>query len=166
MLNDNNMYNQMHGENKDAVALLGMIGCTREMFCRYRDTYICDNGNNIIVYTRLGGSNRPDYKETIEIIRTNPNYLEDYDDDFDETYAYFKFKVPENYLDTTKKMYKGEPETIKQKFDRELEDMNKPGTEAYERAQRMAKFFENAINNDDGSNGNMHIISWKDILGG
>lgn len=40
--------------------------------------------------------------------------------------------------ETAKKMFKGEPETFKQKFDRELEEMDKPDSDARKRAEHIA----------------------------
>ena len=55
-------------------------------------------------------------------------------------------------------MFKGEPVSFSDKFNKELEDMNKEGTEAYERAQQIAKKFEDAIDNAQNDDGNIHII--------
>lgn len=141
------MYNNLFGENEDSIALLGMIGCTKEMFGRFRDVFICDKGENIIVYTRTGGNNRRDYEEEIKNIRQNPNYSEDYDDNFDETYAYFKFKVPEEYVETTKKLFKNEPLTVHEKFEKECEEMNDPNSDAFKRAEKLAEQIMSAFEN-------------------
>lgn len=56
-------------------------------------------------------------------------------------------------------MFKGEPVSFSDKFNKELEEMNKEGTEAYERAKQIAKKFEEAIDNSENNdNGNIHII--------
>lgn len=151
------LYNSLFKENEDSVALLGMIGCTKESIPRYRDVFICDKGENIIIYTRTGGGNRGDYQEEIDKLKSNPNYLEDYDDDFDETYAYFKFKVPEKYSETTKKLFKEEPETVHEKFERECNEMNDHNSEAFKRAEKLVETIMNQINDSD-DNGNIHII--------
>ncbi len=87
------LYTQLFGENKDAVAILGFANLNRDMFPRYRDVFLADKGTTIIVYTRIGGSNRIDYKQEIENIRKHNQYITDYDDNFDNTYAYFKFNI-------------------------------------------------------------------------
>ena len=46
------LYNRLFGENPDAMALLGMIGTTRNDFKRYRDVNLNKDGNIIIVTTR------------------------------------------------------------------------------------------------------------------
>lgn len=89
------LYNKLFDENKDAMALLGMIELTRNDFQRYRDVWLNKEGTIITVFTRLGGNNRKEYKQVFENIRKNPYYVQDFDDNFDETYAYIRFKVPE-----------------------------------------------------------------------
>lgn len=49
------IYNALFSENEDATALLGMIGCTRNEFMRYRDVYLNVTGDIITVVSRIGG---------------------------------------------------------------------------------------------------------------
>ena len=149
------LYNALFGENSEAHVLLGMIGVNKEYFNRYRDVELIENGTKIRVFTRLGGGNRTDYQETWDKIRKHKLYVKDYDDDFDCTYAYIEYNIPEIFKFTAKKMFKGEPISFSDKFKKELEDMNVEGTEAYKRAEKIAKKFEDAMNNDDG---NIHFI--------
>lgn len=64
---------------------------------RFRDIYLEDEGNKIVLYTRNGGGNRESYPHVFEILASHPNFIRDYDDDFDCTYAYYEFSVPEDY---------------------------------------------------------------------
>ena len=41
--------------------------------------------------------NRESYQTEIEELRATPGYVEDFDDDFDCTFATFVFKVPEKF---------------------------------------------------------------------
>lgn len=143
------LYNQLFGVNKEMPELLGMLGVNTEYFDRFRDVELIHDGTKIRVMTRLGGGNRGDYQETWDKIRRHELYMGDYDDGFDNTYAYIEFKVPEKYISTTKAMFKGEPETFQEKFKRELKEMDKPGTEAYKRAEKIAKQITNAIDLGD-----------------
>ena len=153
------LYNTLFGENSEAHVLLGMIGVNTEYYNRYRDVELIHDGTKIRVMTRLGGGNRGDYQETWDKIRRHELYLGDYDDGFDETYAYIEYKIPEQFKETAKKMFKGEPVSFSDKFNKELEEMNKEGTIAHKRAQELAKKFEEAINNaQNDDNGNIHII--------
>lgn len=88
------LYNAIFGENKSADQLLAMLGLTKASVGRYRDCYLDDKGQ-IVVYTRNGGGNRDDYAEETAELQAHPLYLDDYDDDFDCTYAYYRFRVPE-----------------------------------------------------------------------
>ena len=152
------LYNILFGENEEAHVLLGMIGVNKEYFDRYRDIELIENGTKIRVFTRLGGGNRPDYKETWDKIRNHNLYIKDYDDDFDCTYAYIEYKIPEQFKETAKKMFKGEPVSFSDKFNKELEEMNKEGSESYERAKEIAAKIEEVIRNSENGNGNIHII--------
>lgn len=110
-------YNLLFGKNYFSTILLKILGLTEADVPRFRDCYLCDN--EIVIYTRTGGGNR-DYYESEEVcrenypeyfkdschlpngpwnqdLRDNPNFLSDEDDDFDRTYAYFRFSCPEDY---------------------------------------------------------------------
>ncbi len=153
------LYNVLFGENSESPVLLGMIGVNKEYFDRYRDVDLIEKGTKIRVFTRLGGGNRPDYKKTWDKIRNHELYIKDYDDDFDCTYAYIEYNIPEQFKETAKKMFKGEPISFSNKFKKELEEMDKPETEAYKKAEEIAKKIINTIENtNENDNGNIHII--------
>ena len=154
------LYNALFGENAESHVLLGMLGVNKEYFDRYRDVDLIENGTKIRVFTRLGGGNREGYKETWSKIRTHELYIKDYDDEFDCTYAYIEYNIPEEFKETAQKMFKDEPVSFSDKFNKELEDMNKKGTEAYERSKQLAKKFEDAIRDSENGNGNIHIIEF------
>lgn len=154
------LYNILFGENKEAPVLLGMLGVNKEYFGRYRDIDLIEKATKIRVFTRLGGGNRPDYKDTWNKIRKHDLYIKDYDDDFDCTYAFIEYKIPDKFKETAKKMFKSEPVSFSDKFTKELEEMNKPGTEAYEKSQILAKKFEDAIRDSENGNGNINIIEF------
>lgn len=148
------LYNQLFGENKDAGALLAMIRLSREDFQRYRDAWLNKDGNIITVFTRLGGDNRKSYQEVISSLRKNEWFKTDFDDDYDNTYAYFQFNVPKEYKDLCKVMSPAEDRPpFKDMFEKELQEMNTPGTKAYETAERIAK---QILENMEGGN---HIIN-------
>lgn len=150
------LYNQLFGTNEDAPVLLGMLGVNKEFFDRFRDVFLCNDGNSIKVYTRTGGENRKEHQGNWEKIRNHNLYIRDYDDDFDETYAYIEFNIPEKYKKTAKKMFRGEPITINEKFKKECEEMSVPGSDAYKRAEKIAEQIMGAI--DNKGNGGVHII--------
>lgn len=98
------LYNTLFDENPDAAALIGFLGLNKEVFGRYRNIYLNAAGDKIIVYTRCGGHNRLEYDRVFEMMKRHPNYLRDFDDDHDNTYAYIEFSVPEKYQDTARLM--------------------------------------------------------------
>lgn len=83
---------------------------------RFRDIYVDDD--KIILYTRNGGGNRNSYQWVFDLLETHPNYMRDYDDDFDCTYAYIEFSIPENLQEFMKEieMYQGDTSKVSEKF--------------------------------------------------
>lgn len=100
------MFNALFGNNIDSVELLHMINLTPEDVGRYRDCYLSKDGQRIIVYTRNGGGNREEYGYVFENLSTHPNYITDYDDNFDCTYASIEFSIPEQYKDRVAELFK------------------------------------------------------------
>ena len=150
------LYNQLFGTNIDAFLLLAILGINKEYFERFRDAFLCNNGKNIRIYTRTGGSNRIEYQENWKKIRKNPLYIRDYDDKLDNTYAYIEFNIPDKYKETAKKMFKEEPITVWEKFNNECKEMKVPGTPAFNRAKEMAEKIMQQIENNE--NGGITII--------
>lgn len=148
------LYNILFGTNEEAPELLGMLGVNKEYFSRFRDIEIINGGTVIRVFTRLGGGNRVGYKKEWDKIKKHELYIKDYDDEFDETYAYIEFKVAEKYQNTARKMFKGEAGSFEDKFKKELAEMDKPGTEASKKADEIARKIINSMN----SGNNIHII--------
>ena len=98
---------------------------------RFRDIYLNAEGTKIILLTRNGGGNREDYFP--KNISGHPNYLMDYDDNFDSTYCYIEFSVPEKFQEALEKLAPGkEPEKLRDKFERTIKDLeqNKATPEA------------------------------------
>ncbi len=133
------LYNMLFGMNPFSDILLKIIDKKRDDFPRFRDCYVEDD--IITVYTRTGGGNRrcwDDDEDTCECpgcvmsykIPNYKNYLKDYDDDFDETYAYIEFNVPKEMLEIfneLKLILNQEVETISEKFKKFIESLDKQG---------------------------------------
>lgn len=89
--NTSNLYNAVCGRNIDAEKILDLLNLKQSQIKRFRDAIV--KNNEIIIFTRTGGDNRKSYPQ--EAILKHPNYLKNRDDDYDNTYAYFYFSIPE-----------------------------------------------------------------------
>lgn len=117
------LYNILHGMNFLTPVLLAILDIDQKEgkwdSGRFRDIYLNEDGTEIILFTRNGGGNRESYFP--DEITKHPNYLKDFDDDFDCTYAYIVFSVPDHYKDLLKKLSTGEPpKNLKEKTDEYL----------------------------------------------
>ena len=98
------MYNLIHGHNPLTPVLLAILSADVSKIPRYRDIWW--DGEHIVIHTRTGGGNRDYYDEPCDEnrdgpwnsdLRAMPGYVSDEDDDYDSTYADFKFKLPEKF---------------------------------------------------------------------
>ena len=108
------LYNMLFAYNPLGSHLLALLNMTREEIPRFRDVYIGEwqGEKAIAVYTRMGGGNRGHwelYDDTFDgtncscagcraehYLAAHPAYLGDQDDDFDQTYATYYFRLPKN----------------------------------------------------------------------
>ncbi len=132
------LYNMMFGKNPLSDVLLRIINLTQDDCGRFRDVSLTEEGN-IIVYTRNGGGNRDCWdlgssdSGLFEVSKdcdcpgcvithklpNHPNYIKDYDDDFDCTYAYIEFSPPEEFRELFKELGSGkDPELVGEKFNK------------------------------------------------
>ena len=139
------LYNMLFGENPMSEQLKEILDLDGENkkwpTGRFRDIFLSEDGTKIILYTRNGGGNRECWEEDTEdgercdcpgcviscILPNHPNYIKDYDDDFDSTYAYIEFSVPEMWLPVTTLLagISNKPETVHEKFEKEIEQIKK-----------------------------------------
>lgn len=137
------LYNALFGTNPIASLLLKILDIDQAKgkykSGRFRDIYLNADGTKIILLTRNGGGNREDYFP--ENIKEHPNYLTDYDDSFDSTYAYIEFSVPKQFEEEIKKLATGkEPEKLSEKFQRVVEALEEnKDTEETRRAKEVGK---------------------------
>ena len=109
------LYNAIFGTNPATVLVAPMLTDERpeSYFPRFRDCYVEDG--NIVVYTRVGGGNRTystepphecmydddDFHMEFDFgedrLYALPTFIETYDDDFDSTYGYYVFGVPDEW---------------------------------------------------------------------
>ncbi len=109
------LYNSIKGRQPATFFILPMLGKHPDQYPRFRDCFIgkmrqsdkldefgipiLEHGDGLFisVYTRVGGGNRENYEKEIDILKAHPEYVEDFDDEYDCTYATFIFKVPSKY---------------------------------------------------------------------
>ncbi len=133
------LYNMMFGKSPLSDVLLKLINLTQDDCGRFRDVSLTEEGN-IIVYTRNGGGNRDcwDWENQgysgskdcdcpgcviTHKLPDHPNYIRDYDDDFDCTYAYIEFNPPEEFRELFKELGSGKkPELVGEKFNSLIEN--------------------------------------------
>ena len=90
------LYNMINGFSNACVFIMPMLGRKQEEWPRFRDCFVNDD-NNIEIYTRVGGNNRNQgYGE--EKLYEDPNFIATYDDDYDNTYATYVFRVPDTFM--------------------------------------------------------------------
>lgn len=77
--------------------LLKMLNIRESDIGRFRSCYLSDNKKAIVIRARTGGGNREEYQDNIGWIRSHPNFIIDYDEDFDCTYSNFVFSIPDNH---------------------------------------------------------------------
>lgn len=119
------LYNTLFGRNPSSRLLLAMLNLTEGDVGRFRDCYLARGARHerdknfsdalsleelakkplfIIIYTRNGGGNRDDYVGATEHLQSLREYVTDYDDDYDCTYASYEFQVPVVFRETAEEL--------------------------------------------------------------
>lgn len=89
------LYNALFGRNPFAPPLLALVDLPIAQIPRFRDVTISEDRKRVVVMTRTGGGNRETYESDNNLLAIHPRYVRDRDDEFDSTYAYFEFEIPE-----------------------------------------------------------------------
>ena len=109
------MYNALMGFNPACLLIMPMLGRKQEEYPRFRDCFISEDKKHIDIYTRVGGGNRNSgYGE--EELYKDENFVETFDDDFDSTYATYRFKVPTKWQKDFDNIITGEWQDISQEY--------------------------------------------------
>jgi len=98
------LYNILFNVNPLAGTLLAIIGVDHNTVARFRDCFLNEDGTEIIVYTRTGGGNRAEYHADNDKLGSYPGFQGDEDDEFDSTYALFRFRIPEELRERCKEL--------------------------------------------------------------
>jgi hypothetical protein len=97
-----------------------MLGKHPDEYPRFRDCFVDIDDKTINIYTRVGGGNRESHKDEIEELRKNQNYIRDYDDNFDNTFATFVFSIPEKWKIDFDKLINNKGNEISDEYKQEL----------------------------------------------
>lgn len=110
------LYNLINGVNPATFFILPMLGKHPDLYPRFRDCYLDDEGIRICVFTRVGGGNRHDYEQEITELQAMEGYIEDHDWEQDNTYAIFYFYVPEKFKDDCLKIQNSQFQETSQEY--------------------------------------------------
>ena len=95
----------INGFSPACLLVMPMLDRKQEEYPRFRDCFV--DGENIAIYTRVGGNNRGCGFGEEELYK-DPNFINTYDDDFDNTYATYLFKVPDKWKTDFDMIIKGD----------------------------------------------------------
>jgi len=150
------LYHMLCGENPLSGMLLQFLDIDQgnKWFSgRFRDCYPNKDGTKILLYTRNGGGNREHFdeyankKEGMDCscpaccinhqLPKHPNYIKDYDDDFDCTFATVEFSVPERWAEFVKDIATEENcETGAEKFQKQIDLLSEGDSESVAKAKK------------------------------
>ena len=115
------LYNALFGFNPACFYLMPMLGRKQDEWPRFRDCFLGENSDTIVIYTRVGGNNRNcDYGE--EELYEDPNFIRTWDDEYDSTYGYYEFSVPEKWKTDFDKIVGGHAKDISDEYKAVLYD--------------------------------------------
>lgn len=112
------LYNMINGVQPATFFILPMLGENHpDNYPRFRDCFI--KNNEIHIYTRVGGGNRNcGYGE--DELSKHPNFIRDFDDDYDNTYATYVFSVPDEFKNDFELITTGRIKEISEKYKERL----------------------------------------------
>src|SRR4051812_14156264 len=105
---DSNLYNMLHGIEPTADIVMTILSDndvdSLDHIGRFRDAYVTYLNREktepvFVILTRTGGNNRVNYAEHNAALQRHPDYLDDADDEFDATFALFRFQPPVDMRD-------------------------------------------------------------------
>lgn len=119
------LYNMVCGVSPAAFFILPMLGKHPDEYPRFRDCFTADPEHpeydgHIHVYTRTGGGNRDDYEAENAAMMDHPEYVANWDDSYDRTYASWVFRVPEKWRADFDKIAAGRLPEVSDEYKAEL----------------------------------------------
>lgn len=162
------MYNTLFGINNLAPLATAACGVPIEEIERFRDAIFKKGDgypyeNVIEILTRTGGPNKEAYPN--KSLKQSANFIECYDDPYDNTYEHIILKIDNAVyliLDYDK-IYNEQTRNslnLKDMFEKEYEEMGIEGTDAYNRAQKIANGIKKIVSNASGKTS----YTWDEIM--
>lgn len=108
-------YNIVQGYNASCFYFLPMLGRKDYEYPRFRDCFLSDDGQRIVIYTRVGGGNRNSGFHEEELYK-DPNFVTTYDDAFDSTYGSYEFNVPDKWRSDFEKIKRVDLESVSDEY--------------------------------------------------
>lgn len=109
------LYNMINGYNPACILIMPMLGRKANDYPRFRDCFVSEDNEHILIYTRVGGGNRNcGFGE--EILYKDENFIKTYDDEFDSTYGYYEFKVPDKWKSDYDKILSGKRGEVSKEY--------------------------------------------------
>ena len=119
------LYNMIHGVTPATFYVLPMLGKHPDEYPRFRDCFLYDEEHpefdkHIFIYTRTGGLNRSDYAKENGMIATMDGFVTTYDNSFDNTFAYWVFRVPDRWQPDFDRFLSGNIRSFSPEYQAEL----------------------------------------------
>lgn len=109
------LYNMVRGFNPACIFLMPMLGRKQDEYPRFRDCFLSDDEEHLVILTRVGGPNRNSgYGE--EKLYEDPNFVKTYDHEEDSTYGYYVFDVPAKWKKDFDAIVAGEIEKVSEEY--------------------------------------------------
>lgn len=109
------LYNMLNGFNPACLFFMPMLGRKQDEYPRFRDCFLSEDDERIVIFTRVGGNNRNcGFGE--EELYNDPNFVKTYDDEEDSTYGYYEFNVPEKWKEDFKKIINGDRVSVSDEY--------------------------------------------------
>lgn len=140
------LYNMMHGYDPMAAPCLAALRLNPAHIGRFRDAYL--DGDHIVILTRTGGGNREYFQKENAELAKHPLYESDADDEFDSTFALFRFRFPDDrrkpVLEQLSKMV-GPPKSLRQKTDEAIKALQDDDPESVRRVEPLREQIKEII---------------------
>lgn len=109
------LYNVINGFSTACLLFMPMLGRKQDEYPRFRDCFLSPDEKHIDIYTRVGGNNRNcGYGE--EALYEDINFVETFDDEFDCTYATYRFNPPDKWKEDFEKIVSGKLNEVSDEY--------------------------------------------------